>query len=256
MIEIFYIFNELCLILQHDYWVKSSPQVWNLEDQLGNGFMQFYGQDVAASVVTDSSTPYDFSVNPDLPEPNAYNLPPPSNFFFYHMIGNVAFIGFSGAQAYSDTVPYLEEACEWAAQPENDPSAILLMGHWDKDGSGCEAEMSVPGLLSELATLPVCAPLIKKIRYFEGHTHCNQIMEPDVGFMVGAMGMGPSVQCSDSFGIPVLDTTDDHFQLYYFPISKHEPDGFDNYEVTLSCIQDNGVSGCYHLAEVWSYIPL
>jgi hypothetical protein len=44
--------------------------------------------------------------------------------------------------------------------------------------------------------------------------------------------------------------------LYYFPISKHEPDGFDNYEVTLSCIQDNGVSGCYHLAEVWSYIPL
>jgi hypothetical protein len=225
--------------------------VWGPLDQLGNGFMQYYGQDVAAST---SSAPYDFSVNPDLPEPNAYNLPPPSNFFFYHMIGNVAFVGFSGAQAYVDTVPYLEEACEWAARPENDPAAILLMGHWDKDGSGCEVEMTVPGLLSELALLPVCAPLIKKFRYFEGHTHCNQIMEPDVGFMVGAMGMGPSIKCSDDFGIPVLDTTDDHFKLYYFPISKLN--GYDNYDVTLSCFQEHGVSGCYHLADVWSYTAL
>lgn len=177
------------------------------------------------------------------------------------MMGNVAFIGFSGAQAYTDTVPYLEEACEWAARPENDPSAILLMGHWDKDGSGCEAEMTVPGLLSELAGLPVCAPLMKKFKYFEGHTHCNQIMEPDLGFMVGAMGMGPSVACDDSFGIPVLDTTDDHFQMYYFPIKsragpKKEGEEYDNYDATLTCFKEHGVSGCYHLANVWSYTPL
>jgi hypothetical protein len=82
-------------------------------------------------------------------------------------------------------------------------------------------------------------------------------MEPDVGFMVGAMGMGPSVGCDDSFGIPVLDTTDDQFQMYYFPITSINPkNGYDNYEETLSCFQDNGVSGCYHLANVWSYTPL
>jgi hypothetical protein len=45
--------------------------------------MQVYAQDVQASL-TNSSAPYDFSLNPNL-----HRVASGHNFFFYHSIGNV-----------------------------------------------------------------------------------------------------------------------------------------------------------------------
>lgn len=237
----------------HDFWINASPTLWTKKDQLGNGFMQMYGQDVAAAVSAEGSgsfTPFDFSRNPDASNTSAYNIPPASNFFWYYMMGNTAFFGYSGAHSYEETVPYLEEACLWA-QREN-PSAVVLLGHWNNDGDGCESDMTVPTLFEAMKSLPACAPLENKMKYFMGHKHCNYVTDTDVGFMIGGQGMS-DLQCND-FGIPVLDTTGGRFKVYFFPIQSHR--GYTYYQDTLKCFQDNGVSGCYHLAKVWADTPL
>ena len=116
-----------------DYWVHGSPSAYVPKvDQVGNGFMQYYGQDSAASFKNDAAhdaTPFDFSVNPDTnaastsPEVDSSvssssssssyankigrdaltSLAALHNFFHYNRIGNVAFVGFSGAYQFSDT---------------------------------------------------------------------------------------------------------------------------------------------------------
>ena len=75
----------------HDFWVNSAPKLYVPNDQLGNGFMQFYAQDTIAATAT---SPFDFSNDPDAPSDNqSENLPAASNYFFYNQVGNTAFIG-------------------------------------------------------------------------------------------------------------------------------------------------------------------
>lgn len=59
-----------------------------------------------------------------------------------------------------------------------------------------------------------------KMKYFMGHKHCNMVTSPNVGFMVGAMGMSDASSCGGEFGIPVVDTTFGDFRVYYFSIAK------------------------------------
>lgn len=229
----------------HDYWVNGQPSLHVPKDQLGNGFMQFYGQDVIASS-SDSSQPYDFTNDPD-----DGILPAASNFFFYNKVGNIGFIGYSGAYAYEDQLTYLDEACTWASTADLD--VFLILGHWNGAGDGCDANSTVPALYEELIALPSCEPVASKMKYFMGHKHCNHVTTADVGFMVGAMGMKDS-GCTGEFGIPVVDSTDGYFKVYYFPIAQY--DSFDNYDEVLSCFQEKGVSGCYDLATLWSSTSL
>lgn len=63
------------------------------------------------------------------------------------------------------------------------------MGHWNEDGLGCSADMTTPTVYSTLKSEPKCAGIADKLKYFEGHAHCNEVVEKDVGFMVGANGM-------------------------------------------------------------------
>eukprot|EP01034_Spumella_vulgaris_P034548 gene34548-42612_t len=219
----------------HDFWVNSAPKLYVPNDQLGNGFIQFYGQDTAAATAT---APYDLSVNPDVNK-NAENLPPASNFFFYN-------------KPTLRIQTHFENACAWAS--EANPDVLLLLGHWNSDGDGCESEATVPLIYQEISNLPACAAVKSKIRYFMGHKHCNIVTEKDVGFMVGAVGMSDATGCGGAFGIPVVDTTGGTFKVYYFPIAQANE--FDNYEATLACIKTNGVSGCYHLATLWAETPL
>lgn len=232
----------------HDFWVNASPQLWTKKDQLGNGFMQFYGQDVAASEV-NPAIPYDFSKDPNSADTNAQNFPEASNFFYYNQIGNIGFMGYSGAHEYADMVSYFEEACTWAS---NIPSieSFLILGHWNNGGDGCDSDMTVPEVYSSIAALPACASVAPKMKYFLGHKHCNIIVEPNVGFMVGGMGMSDATSCGGSFGVPVVDTTNGQFRVFFFPVNQANE--FDNYDAILSCITDNGVSGCYHLATEWT----
>lgn len=235
----------------HDYWVNGAPYLHVPKDQVGNGFMQFYGQDVMASK-ENANAPFDFSVDPDDSTIFQSALPPASNFFSYNQVGNIGFIAYSGAYSYENQASYFTEACTWAAQTES-IDVVLLLGHWNSDGMGCDADATVPAIYTELLALPACQEISSKIRYFMGHKHCNEVTLTDVGFMIGAQGMYDS-SCTGQFGFNVVDTSDDKFKVYYFPIA--ELDSFDNYDEILSCLKSKGVSGCYDLATLWSSTPL
>lgn len=159
-------------------------------------------------------------------------------------------------------IPYFTDACNWAAANADTIDALLLLGHWNSDGDGCDSLSPVPTIYQELAALPACAPVQSKLRYFMGHKHCNMVTETNVGFMVGAQGMSDKDECGGAYGIPVVDTTGGRFKVYYFPIAQGKNIGgydvptFDNYDAILSCVKANGVSGCYHLATVWADVPL
>lgn len=120
-------------------------------------------------------------------------------------------------------------------------------------GMGCDATATAPAVYKELASRSTCAPLADKMRYFMGHSHCNEVTETDVGFMVGALGMSDS-KCSGQFGFSVVDTSDNAFKVYYFPVQ--EISKFDNYDALMACIQAKGVSGCYDMATLWSFKQL
>jgi hypothetical protein len=234
----------------HDFWVNASPKLAVPMDQYGNGIMQFYGQDTKAAT---SGSPFDFSVNPDGNYGNDHgeNVAAASNFFFYNKIGNIGFIGYSGAHSYESMIPYFTEACEWA-QTAN-PAVLLLVGHWNSDGDGCESSATVPNVYQEMKSLPACAPVANKLKYFMGHKHCNYITEADNGYMIGGAGMSDK-DCMGDFGFTVVDTFDNKFRVYYFPVA-HASD-YDNYDTIINCIQANGVSGCYHLATKWTEVSL
>ncbi len=234
----------------HDFWVNAMPQLSVPKDQYGNGLMQFYAQDTLAA---SSTSPYDFSINPDgsYGRDRGENIPPASNYFFYNKIGNVAFIGYSGAHNWASQTSYFTDACNWAAS--TNPSVVLLLGHWNSDGDGCTSDATVPMVYQEMKSLPACAPIVNKLKYFEGHKHCNLVMEKDNGFMVGGGGMSDH-ECMGDFGFPVVDTTGGSFKVYYFNIA-HSGD-FDNYDAILNCIKSKGVAGCYSMATKWVDVPV
>ena len=54
-----------------------------------------------------------------------------------------------------------------------------------------------------------------------------------------------------AFGIPVVDSTQDgRFVVYYFSFAQEGM--YDRFDEVIACVKERGVSGCYHLAEVWS----
>lgn len=101
--------------------------------------MQFYGQDTISSSISVTD-PYDFSINPDGPNSGSENIPPASDYFFYNQLGNVAFIGFSGAHEFSSMESYFNEACTWASSV--DPALVFLVGHWNNQGDGCNVKLN------------------------------------------------------------------------------------------------------------------
>lgn len=232
----------------HDFWITGDPVTWTNKDQQSNGFMQWYAQDVQAGLASD--VPYDFSVNPDV-NPSAENIPPAKNFFSYYKIGNVAFFGFSSAHSYEETLPFFDEACNWAQLEK--PAVILLVGHWNKEGLGCETNMTTPNIYKELSALPSCASLANKFKYVMGHTHANVVVEKDVGFMVAGQGMKSysGDYGNGDFGFPIFDSTDSRFRIYYFSLAKSGVFDMESYNAILDCIVRSGVSACYSLATLW-----
>ncbi len=68
------------------------------------------------------------------------------------------------------------------------------------------------------------------------------------------IGMSTGNSCGGVFGLTVVDTYDNTFKIYHFPIQKL--DSYDNYDAIVNCFASKGVSGCYELAQVWSSIPI
>jgi len=222
----------------HDYWNNGDPGSAVDSDNFGNGLMQWYAQD-AMSAQRDPSQIFDFSADPGNFEVADY-----SNFFWYNMVGNVAFIGFSGQGTWNNQRNYFEEACSWAQT--QDPALLVLMGHWDGDDMGCANGMSASEVYDKVQSLSGCDALQGRIKYFEGHTHCNQIMESNTGFMVGANGMSG---CGD-FGLPILDTRNGQETLWYFKLGSNGK-RMGNWDEVLGCIKNNGFSACTQYADRW-----
>eukprot|EP01033_Poteriospumella_lacustris_P010865 gene10865-7726_t len=181
----------------HDIWIDADPRYFRKDDQLGHGFMQYYGQDTIAATHHNASqgadVPFDFSVVPD--GVDAHALPPAANFFTYHQLGNLAFFGYSGAHSFEDNAESFSEACLWALEHEDTIDAILLLGHWHAGGNGASFAAATPHTYNAMMTLPHCQPLMHKVRYFMGHRHCNMMTQRHVGFMVGAQGMSDASSC-------------------------------------------------------------
>merc|ERR1711957_428272 len=119
-------------------------------------------------------------------------------------------------------------------------------GHWDGDNMGCASGMAASEVYDKVQSLSGCDALQGRIKYFEGHTHCNQIMESNTGFMVGANGMSG---CGN-FGLPILDTRGDQATLWYFSLGSNGQ-RHSNWDEVLTCIRNYGFSACTQYADKW-----
>lgn len=235
----------------HDFWMMGDP--WLAQpttDSDGNGFMQYYGQDVAASL---NQFPYNLTIDPD--KENVFDhydrLPNFENYFFYNRVGPVGFIGFSGAHFLSDLTPKLMEACSFFSQ--NEVQWILLVGHWNTAGSGAFLNMSTNNLYhATLMQLPGCKEIgTERIKYLLGHTHCNVVDDINRGFMIGGFGMGGGWQDCGDFGIPYIEASPSNLLISYYPIAHRFDWLEDGYNALLSCIETVGLSNCRELGRVW-----
>merc|ERR1712048_181086 len=86
-----------------------------------------------------------------------------------------------------------------------------------------------------------------RLKFFEGHKHCNQIITENTGFMVGANGMSG---CGD-FGLPILDTRNGTETLWYFKLGSNYGQRVNNWDEVLSCIESKGFSACTQYADKW-----
>lgn len=240
----------------HDYWVLGSPEVGSAQDQCGNGFMQYYGQDVQASEKVhegSSAAPYDFGVHPEVDQVPLNSsvalgckLPSITNFLWYNQIGNVGMIGQSGAYTLKETMPFMTEACLWAEKQEG-LEVIVLFGHWDDPGLGALPEMAMPKWYTEMAVLPGCSEFDNRgmLKFVMGHTHCNDPHphgKVGAGFRVAGFGM----EGCGNYGVPIIDSTSGRIRFWYFDTSTDEL-----YNEVTSCVQQSGWRQCTHLAVLW-----
>lgn len=243
----------------HDFWVSGSPNHSLPEDQFGNGFMQYYAQDTAASQ-SDPSQPFDFSISPDgaLPGTRGF-LPDARNFVHYSKVGNQGYLVYSGVFGFADLKPHFEEFCAWLQTA--DVAVGFIANHFANDNAGCQPGMATDMVYDTIRTYPGCKELDARglLMYQVGHTHCNQVIEKDVGFMVGGQGVGlfgcnNSLWGYDNFGIPVVDSTGGRLRVLYYPVADTR--GVDNFDAIHRCFKDKGLGRCAHLAEVWVDKPL
>lgn len=220
----------------HDYWIGGSPGAQSPADSFGNGHMQWYAMDTVAS--TSSQKPFDFSIDPGTKE-----IAKVTNFVWYHKVGDIALMGFSGAHTFSETLPHFAEGCRWFQ--EQNPKVAVVVGHWDVPGDGAAEDMATPGAWKKVQVLPGCKELGHRLKYFMGHTHCNNPNGDGAGFRVAGFGMNG---CGN-FGLPVLDTTLGRIRVLYFSIA--DAGGLNRFDPIVNCIQQAGWSKCTHLADVW-----
>lgn len=239
----------------HDYWIRGYPSAEEWDDQFGNGFMQFYAQDTVSAFKYSEAglnEVYDFGVNPDKAHPVSAKKADMTNFLWYNAIGNLAFIGYSGAYDYNQTESFMEEACSWLGQMKDTVSVAVLVGHWNAEGDGCGAGAAVPAVHSMVSALDGCSDYEGRLLWMAGHTHCNINQEQATGWLVGGQGMNGCAQ----YGFPVIDTTGGRLRIFYFPVSAatqpaHVVENYDNYHEIYTCLEKHGFEGCTDFAAVW-----
>jgi hypothetical protein len=243
----------------HDFWVSGSPNHSQPDDQFGNGYMQYYAMDSAASQ-DDPSQPFNFSVSPDGAQPETRGfLPDARNFVHYSKVGNQGYLVFSGVYGFTEMKPHFAEFCTWLGTAG--VAVAFIAGHFNVANAGCQPGMATSMVYDAIRTYPGCKELDAKglLMFQEGHEHCNMVVDPGVGFMVGGQGVGLygcnySLWGYDNFGIPVVDSTGGRVRVLYFPVA--DTLGVDNFDAIHECFRDKGLSACAHLAEIWIDKPL
>ena len=85
-------------------------------------------------------------------------------------------IGFNGGVegGFAEIQGFFEEACSFMAE-QDDVKTVMVMSHWDVEGSGAAADTSTPGAYDKMKTLPGCKELDAKrmLKFTSGHIHCN-----------------------------------------------------------------------------------
>ena len=258
----------LSVVGNHDLWLFGNPALGRKKDQFGVGYLQWYMQDTASTLsFPRNGELFNFTNHPGKkasiwPWRHTENIPTVDNFFSYYTIGNIGFIGYSSHHSWEHTQPYLEEACAFLLEENRvgGLEVVFLMGHWNRCDSGCASDMDVPSVHARLWSSPEEMPTCNllgnavPVKYLAGHTHCNKILEPDVGFMLAGQGMAG---CPDpNFGIPVLDTTGNRMKLLYYPLVEPADGGdFSRQEertaAILDCFGEGDLGKCEHLAERW-----
>ena len=269
----------------HDYWSLGPaywPSPWG--EQCGNGFMQWNGIDAVSSKhVNGSAPPYDFSVDPKISIGRMGQgqkcVAAQENFNFYSQLGNLAFIGYTGASSYAELEPFFEEACA-AVAAEPTVAAVFLLSHWDTAGgkTGGEEDSTTPGAFSRVMNVSGCREFhqVRMLKWVTGHTHCNTVAPyverwgaevAGAGFRVSGMGMAadestcklapngtacPDCDAAPNFGFPIFDSTGGRLRVLYFDTSTD-----DKYAAALACVQQQGWRACAaDHASVWLDTPL
>lgn len=211
--------------------------------------MQYYGMDSIAA--RKPATPFDFSIDPDdgsfSHADGHLAVAAAENFFYYHSLGNVGFIGFSNAHAYDDA--HFREACAHFARQEEEegaspPAAIYLLGHWNVPLLGCPLRQATPEVFKRVRRLPGCDR--GTLRFAMGHYHCNQPAKVPDGYLLGGTGVR-GFGC-DEFGFAFVDTTGGRELVGYFHLANTT---YDRYEEVLACLEGKGVASCLGLATIW-----
>jgi hypothetical protein len=163
------------------------------------------------------------------------------------LIGNLGFIAYVGAASFDESEEYFQAACQYMA--ETKPATVVLLGHWNSNGAGCVANMSVPEVYKEIQKFEGC-DIGDKLKYFDGHVHCNKKQgaghKEEVGFMIGGHGMSGCGQ----YGFGYVDSTGGKLRVWYF---EERNASEDKYPLLRSCLQQHGGQAglCLHLAELW-----
>lgn len=232
----------------HDNWVCGAPGCGDRHDNFGLGQMQYYTADPVASTLASGDDFLDFSVDPDERAEFKTFQNVGTNFLVYHKLGNVGFLGFSGAAPFDEMQPHFEEACTYFQ--ESQPAVVFLLGHWNQVEMGCEKNMAVPETRAALLSLPECAFLGDRLKYMDGHEHCNYVQEHDeepFGFMIGAHGMND--RCQAQYGFLFLDSTQGRVKLHYFELASDKRG--DRFDEIYECVEAKGLAECTQYADTW-----
>mmetsp|Transcript_30860 Transcript_30860/g.62259 ORF Transcript_30860/g.62259 Transcript_30860/m.62259 type:complete len:304 (+) Transcript_30860:518-1429(+) len=240
----------------HDNWVCGNPRCGDRHDNFGQGQMQYYAMDSAASARApqDDAAFLSFAVDPDAQQRWGAFQNDASNFLVYHKLGNLGFLAFTGAASYAENEPHFREACAYFAKTQ--PAAVFVLGHWNVPGDGCPGNLSTPAVREELLKIPGCAAFGERLKYMDGHSHCNYVQARGAtpyGFMIGGHGMDD--KCAPQYGFLYADSTGGRVALHYFEVDSEKRG--DRFDQILQCVQSRGgLHSCTDLADTWLDEPV
>lgn len=222
-----------------------------------------------------------------------------ANTFFFNQLGNVGFIGYSPITPWNQQEPHFREACEFFNAEESVDVIVLLghwnIQNLDcQEGMGLNR---LAGTLAN--DYEPCGRVFgkeKRFKFVSGHVHCNskdtslahptvrdlllpswfkrkqqqeqektaaevgvhgELKSQPTGTLVAGFGM--HAHGCGQFGIPIVDSTEGRYRVWYFPIVDLSNSDFgpDRYDKIVECVVRKGTwRECTELAVLFADDPL